>query len=261
MAATVPASQSAPRAEFKPNKGKQLGIDVDGVAYVRLPIKTPLITERDDLLALLRRYVGPHLKAGDLLFVSEKIVALTQGRIIRIRDIKPSRLARFLSKRVDNKRHTVNFRGFGHGTSMGMELFIQEAGYARVLIAAVVSAITRPLGIKGLFYRICGKRAKSIDCPMSFTIHPYLNYAKLAPLKADVVARQIKESFGNETIIVDANYRGVFSLGKSDWRIPERFIGKVLRDNPAGQSDEMTPFFIVRKGADERRDDVGGRSG
>ena len=237
-------------AAFAPNKGKQLEIDADGAAYLRLPIKTPVIGEHDDLLELLEKYLAPHLQKGDFIFVSEKIVALTQGRIMLIRDVKPTALARFLSKHVDNKRGTSAFRGFGHGTSMAMQLFIEEAGVPRVLFAAAVAAITRPLGIKGLFYRISGKRAKSVDCPMSFDVHPYLNYAKLAPLDPNGVARKIRDRFGSEAAIVDANYRGVFSLGKSSRAISERFIRAVLRDNPAGQADEMTPFFIIRKKAE-----------
>lgn len=239
--------KTIPPPSFKPNKGKMLDIVVDNSRYLRLPIKTRLITEQDKLLSLLYEYASPHLQTGDMIFVSEKIVAITQNRMIKIRDIKPSYLARFLAKHVDNKRHTIDFRGFGHGTSMGMELFIQETGHLRVLFAAAVSAVTRPLGIKGLFYVICGKSAKSIDCPMSFTLYPYLNYAKLSPLNPMQVAKDAKDRFGNEVVIVDANYHGVFSLGKSDKNISEKFIQAVFRDNPAGQSEEMTPFFIVRK--------------
>ncbi|MDE1965826.1 MAG: coenzyme F420-0:L-glutamate ligase [Patescibacteria group bacterium] len=232
---------------FKPNPGKELAAEADGESYLRLPVKTRLITEHDDLMALLDEYVAPHLLPGDLLFVSEKIVALTQGRIVPIRDVKPTPLARFLAKHVDNKRGTPQFRGFGHGTGAGMQLFIEEAGYPRVLLAAAAAAITRPLGIKGLFYIISGKNAKSVDCPMSFSLFPYTNYAKLSPRDPGGVAKRVRERFGCETVIVDANYRGVYSLGKSDRRITERFIRAVFRDNPAGQSEEMTPFFIVRK--------------
>ena len=106
---------------------------------------------------------------------------------------------------------------------------------------------TRPFGIRGLFYRICGKSAKSVDCPMSFLILEYAHFAKLAPKDPDGVARKIKERFGCETVILDANYRGAFSLGTSSRRIKESFIGDLFRDNPLGQSDEMTPFAIVRR--------------
>ena len=236
-----------PVSEFKANKGKVLEMDVDGVVYLRLPIKTPLITERDNIMELLRKYVGPHLKPGDIIFVSEKALTVTQGRIINMNDIKPSRLARFLARRVRNNYGTKDFKGFGHGTPMAMQLFIEEAGYPRVIFAAGVAAVTRPLGIKGAFYWICGKRAKSVDCPMSFSILEYAHYAKLAPAEPDKVAREIRAEFGSEAVILEANYIGAFSLGKSSRSISEKFIGKLFRDNPLGQSDEMTPFCIVRK--------------
>ncbi len=235
-------------AAFEPNKGKLLEAEVAGTRYLRLPLKTRLIKAGDNLMTLLAEYVEPHLEPGDLLFISEKIVCITQeDRLIRIADVQTSWLARFLSKRVRNHVGTPQFRGFGHGTAPAMQLLIEEAGVPRVLFAATVSAVTRPLGIKGAFYYLIGKRAKSIDCPMSFTLAPYTEYAKRAPLDPDGVARAIKNRFGTETVIVDANYRGAFSLGKSTRSISEKFIRELLHDNPAGQDSEMTPFFIIRK--------------
>ncbi|MGD0328280.1 MAG: coenzyme F420-0:L-glutamate ligase [Minisyncoccia bacterium] len=232
---------------FAPNAKKTLEISAAGVRYLRLPVKTRLIQTGDNLFKLLEEYVAPHLEPGDMLFVSEKIVCITQDRIIRRDDVKTSWLARFLSRHVHNYAGTPEFRGLGHGTAPAMQLLIEEAGYPRVLFAAFVTALTRPLGIKGAFYYLVGKQAKSIDCPMSWTLAPYTEYAKLAPLRPNEVAREIKKRFGVETVIVDANYRGAFSLGKSTRVISEKFIRDVLRDNPAGQDSEMTPFLIIRK--------------
>jgi F420-0:gamma-glutamyl ligase-like protein len=230
-----------------PNKGKNLDTVVDGVRYLRLPVKTRLIQVGDDLNQLLQEYVQPHLKAGDMLFISEKVVCVCQGRIIRADEVKASWLARFLAKRVRNGVGTPQFKGMGHGSGPAMQLLIEEAGYPRTILAAAVSAITRPLGIKGAFYYLVGKQAKSIDCPMSWTIEEFKDYAKRAPLKPNDVARQIRNTFKVETVIVDANYRGAFSLGKSRRAITENFVQKLLIDNPAGQDSEMTPFFIIRK--------------
>jgi hypothetical protein len=155
-------------------------------------------------------------------------------------------LARLLARNVHNYHGTVNFRGFGHGTPMAMQLFIEEAGLPRVMFAAMVAAVTRPFGIKGLFYRICGKRAKSIDCPVSFSILPFAHSAKLAPLDPSGFAQKVKVRYGCEVIVLDANYRGAFSLGKTTNKISERFIGQLFHDNPLGQSDELTPFCVVR---------------
>ncbi len=234
-------------SELIPNSGKELETVIAGTRYARLPIKTRLIEKGDDLMALLSEYVAPHLEKGDILFISEKVVCITQDRMILIKDVVTSPLARLLSKRVRNHVGTPKFRGLGHGTAPAMQLLIEEAGYPRVLFAAVIAALTRPLGIKGAFYYLVGKQAKSIDCPMYWTLEPYTEYAKRAPLKPHDVARKIRDQFGIETVIVDANYQGAFSLGKSTSTISEKFIQALLHDNPAGQDSEMTPFFLIRK--------------
>jgi hypothetical protein len=233
--------------ELVPNVGKKLETSVAGVPYLRLPIKTRLIKPNDDLVALLTEYAKPYLQSGDILFVSEKVVCVCQNRIIRASEVETSWLARFLAKRVRNHVGTPKFRGMGHGTAPAMQLLIEEAGYLRTLFAAAVSALTRPLGIKGAFYYLVGKQAKSIDCPMSWTIEEFKDYAKRAPYKPNDVARDLHEKLGVEVVIVDANYQGAFSLGKSTCAITEKFIRELLRDNPAGQDSEMTPFFIARK--------------
>lgn len=214
---------------------------------MRIPIRTELIKPGEDLMALLERYVRPHLLPGDQMYVSEKVVCVCQNRIVKAADVKTSWLARLLASKVKNNVGTPKFKGLGHGTPPAMQLLIEEAGYPRTIFAAAVAALTRPLGIKGAFYCLVGKQAKSIDCPMSWTIEEFKEYAKRAPYDPNGVARRIKERFGAEAVIVDANYQGAFSLGKSTRAITERFIREVLKDNPAGQDSEMTPFVIVRK--------------
>jgi hypothetical protein len=234
-------------SHLAPNEGKSLETVALGTRYLRLPIKTRLIEHGDDLIELIKEYVAPHLQPDDLLFISEKIVCITQGRMMPIKDVVTSPLARILSSKVKNHVGTPQFRGLGHGTAPAMQLLIEEAGYPRVLFAASIAALTRPLGIKGAFYYLVGKQAKSIDCPMSWTLAPYTEYAKKAPLRPNEVAREIRDAFRAETVIVDANYRGAFSLGKSTSAISEKFVRALLHDNPAGQDSEMTPFFIIRK--------------
>lgn len=232
---------------YEPNAGKELAREVDGVSYARIPIKTRLIHPGEDLYALLDEYVKPHIRPGDFLFVSEKIVCVCQNRLVKAADVKTTALARLLAKRVRNHVGTPQFRGMGHGTAPAMQLLIDEAGVPRVLFAAAVAAVTRPLGVKGAFYYLVGKQAKSIDCPMSWTIPEFKDYAKMAPRDPQGVAHALKARYGVEAVIVDANYQGAISLGKSTPRITERFIYRLLRDNPAGQDSEMTPFVLVRK--------------
>jgi len=230
-----------------PNRGKVLDAVALGARYLRLPVKTRLIEPGDDLVALLEEYARPHLASGDIILVSEKVVCVAQKRLIRTDEVKTTWLARFLARRVRNHAGTPQFVGLGHGTAPAMQLLIDEAGVLRTLFAAAVAAVTRPLGIKGAFYYLVGKQAKSIDCPMSWTLAPYIDYAKMAPKDPSGVARALAAHFGVPTVIVDANYRGAFSLGKSPDAPSEHFIREVVRDNPAGQDSEMTPFVIIRR--------------
>ena len=66
------------------------------------PVKTPIIQEKDNLIEILinsmnKAKIKP--KDGDILVVSSKVVALTQGRIINYRTIKPSKKAKALAKK------------------------------------------------------------------------------------------------------------------------------------------------------------------
>jgi hypothetical protein len=247
----VPAARIAavnvPRVSSPSSLPVDKPIEVDGTTYHRLLVKTRFISTGDtDMLPLIEEYAAPHLKPGDTLYVSEKALTITQGGVLDMSDIKPSRLAYFFARNVGNNYGTDEFKGFGHGTPLAMQLLIEEAGYLRALFAGAVAAVTRPLGIRGLFYFICGTQAKSVDLPMSFLILEYAHSAKLAPKHPTAAAKRIKAKLGCDVVILDSNYRGAFSLGKSSRTISEAFIGKLFRDNPMGQSDEMTPFCIVR---------------
>jgi len=228
--------------QLKANEGKELTVEVDGAQYMRLPVKTHVVKAGDDLIEVVKQYVSPYLEDGDIIFIAEKIVAITQGRAYPVKDIKPSRLARFLVKFVHKSPY-----GIGLGSPWTMELAIREAGYPRMLFAAAAAALTKPFGIKGVFYRIAGRSVAAIDGPCDYTIPPYNEYAKLGPKNPNKVARDLKSRLGYEVVIIDANDLGVDVLGKSDRSMKDEFARKLFRDNPLGQSSQQTPICIVRK--------------
>ncbi len=231
-----------PENNLRANEGKNLEIDVQGQQWLRFPIQTHIITEKDSILEVIKKYAEPYLEPGDLLFVSERVVAISQGRAFPIKDIQPSWLARILVKFV----HKSNF-GIGLGSPWTMELAIREAGTSRILLGAFVAAITKPFGIRGVFYKIVGKNINAIDGPCSYTLPPYNQYAKLGPAHPDEVAASLGKAMQQPVVIIDANDLGVTILGKSEKTISEDFAKKVFRDNPLGQSQEQTPLCIVRE--------------
>ncbi|MBI4708870.1 MAG: coenzyme F420-0:L-glutamate ligase [Candidatus Portnoybacteria bacterium] len=228
--------------ELKPNNGKNLTIEVKSERYSRFPVKTKIVSSQDNIFDIINEYAKPHLGAGDLIFVSERIVAITQGRAFPIKDIEPSALAKFLVKFVHKSPY-----GIGLGSPWTMELALREAGRLRIIFGAFITAITKPFGIKGLFYKIVGKNINAIDGPCSYTLPPYNEYAKLGPKDPNKVALGIRDRVGFDAVIIDANDLGVAILGKSNKNISDEFCKEVFRDNPLGQTNEQTPLCIVRK--------------
>ncbi len=113
--------------ELKPNEGKQGTLEVDGVSYQRLPIKTHLVTDKDNIVDVAEQYGMPVLtEDDDVLFISEKCVACTQGRAIPLDQIKPRKLAYFLSNHVTKTPH-----GIGLGMPETMECALVECGTLR----------------------------------------------------------------------------------------------------------------------------------
>lgn len=230
--------------ELKPNEGKKCIIEVDGVQYERLPIRTHLITAEDNIVDVAKKYGSPVLaEEGDVLFISEKIVACTQNRAIPLKDIKPRKLAVWLSDHVTKTPH-----GIGLGMPETMECALQEVGTLRILFAAFISVIGKKIfHKKGWFYKVAGYRARSIDGPCHNTIPPYNHYVVLGPLNPDKVAAEIKESIGYDVCIVDINDLEGQILGASSKTLDKDLYARILKDNPLGQDDQQTPMGIIRK--------------
>jgi F420-0:gamma-glutamyl ligase-like protein len=228
--------------QFQPNEGKSLTITTDFGEFSRFPVKTHVIMREDVLEDVLDKYVREHLQEGDTLFIAEKIVAITQGRAFKLDEIKVSRLARFLCKFVYKPDY-----GIGLGRPETMELCIREVGRPKVLFAAFCSAIGKLFRRRGVFYKICGMKARAIDGPCDYTIPPYNNYAKMAPDKPHEEAARLAAHIGCDIYIVDANDIACTVLGKSGKNLPTAFGEQVFSDNPLDQSDQQTPLCIVRK--------------
>lgn len=225
---------------LQPNPGKQLVRSVRGKQYARYPVKTHVVSAEDGIADVVARYARPHLRAGDILAVSERIVAIAQGRAFPLSAIQPSPLARFLTRFVLKPSW-----GIGLGSPWTMELALREAGTFRVLLAAFFSAVTKPFGARGVFYKVVGNDIAAIDGPTLYTLPPYNGYAKLPPKNPDRVAASISSLLDIPVAVMDANDIGVTVLGATPG-VDRELLCDVFRDNPLGQSDEQTPLCVVR---------------
>lgn len=222
-------------------KEKQPIIEFNGRKYIRIPVKTHVITKDDNITDVVKKYAQEIVKEKDIVFISEKAVAITQGRAYPIGEIKPRPLARLLSKYV-----TKTPSGIGLGMPETMEMALRECGVLRILFAAVVSFLGKLFGRKGDFYRVAGYKASSIDGPTPNTLPPYNKYVVLGPENPDQVAKMISDSIKAEVAIVDINDLGGNILGTSEPSLDRKVLAGILRDNPLGQSSEQTPLGIIR---------------
>ncbi|MDQ3691229.1 MAG: F420-0--gamma-glutamyl ligase [Chloroflexota bacterium] len=241
-AVSAPMTDDRPMGILKtPNEDRALHASLGGIVYARHPVRTHLVTAADDAVEVVQRYVGPLDGSVRLVAISERMVAITQGRSYPMDQIRAGSLARLLVRFVTRPGY-----GIGLGTPQTMQLAIDEVGAPRILFAAAASALTKPFGIHGVFYRLAGRQAAAIDGPTSYTIAPYNRSATLGPSDPDRAARTVAAALDAPVAIIDANDAGCAVLGASPG-VDRRFVQRLFADNPLGQAAEQTPICVVRE--------------
>lgn len=215
-------------------------VRVSGQRVHRLLRRVPLIRPGQDLTTIVRTELRPFVEPGDIAFISEKVVSITQGRVVGMWQITPRPLANFISRFVRRTPH-----GMGLRQPVVMEMAMREAGVPRIMLAAIVGGLTRLLGRSGDFYRVAGRRVAAIDGPNRHTVKPYGYYVILAPDEPHLVANQLAGELGVPVAIVDCNDLGSEVLGASEG-IDVDFVRRALRGNPMGQGHQRTPMGMLR---------------
>ncbi len=267
-----------PKAPLAANPGKKLDLEVRDprsaapVIARRYPLQTGKFAAASDMDAEVTRYVSAFFDALDReleaggpeaedhraatvgkpwnLTISEKIIAIMQGRSYFVWDVQPTWWAQNLSRYVARTP-----AGIGLGDPVTMQLAIQEAGLPRVIAASAAGAAGKVLRRKGWFYHVVGGNVRAIDGPTEYSVYPANVSAKLPPKDPDLVARHLndvvraavpqawRESFTG-TVVMDANDIGRNTLGKA---APHSGTHYELQfaDNPLGQGREQTPMAVV----------------
>ena len=217
---------------------------VKGKRLERYGIQTHFVEEGESYVDLVRRYVLPIYKEGDILSISEKVIAMCQENTVYMDEVKVGLLAKFLS-RFGKKTNS----GIGVTETHKLLLMIDMKGPALVIFAAIAGAIGKLFKRRGVFYEILGVEAAGID---GFYEHSafdeYHAMATLTPKHPHQVCARIEEKTGVPAMVVDANDIDVVILGKSTSlkKIPDGVLADYIKDNPAGQDDECTPFILIR---------------
>ncbi len=237
---------------LKANEREQDGItyyirgvqEVGGVRYERYAVKTHFIERGEDYVEILRRYVLPLYQQGDVVTLGEKVISMCQDNTVKMEDVRLGFWAKFLSKFA-----TSNHNGIGMDEPYKLQLAINMKGLPLILWAVFCGAVARVFGKRGVFYEIVGQDVAGIDgfySHSSFDV--YHTLAVLNPKEPDKVCADIYEQLGISCILVDANDIDVEVLAKSPdlAAVEDIALADRIRDNPAGQDDELTPFIIIR---------------
>ena len=219
-------------------------INVENIEYLRIPLKTKILTPDDDILSIVKKSIKGKIEKNDIISISESPLAITQGRAIPVSELKIGWLAKFLWRFVSNVEYGIGLRA-----PESMQCAIDECGAPRILFAAIIGGIGRFIGRrgKGDFYRLAGMQAALIDAATTSPVPPYENCVIKGPKNPKREAQNIKDNTGFECCVMDINdIGGCWMIGGSDG-IDKEFMEKVMKDNPQGQGDELTPICIVRK--------------
>jgi len=240
---------AAENAQTQPEHSRWTRQDVDERPYLRFPVQTRWLVEGDDLVGVLREYLPP-LLAHDTVVVSEKVAILLTGRAVPVG--RPGRLARLLARRVRPPEGS-----YGLSVPEKMQYVLQTVSAGRLLVAAAVSAVTRPLGVHGVFYRLAGSVARDVDGALP--PYEHLLFPPMSATVAEAVSARLENELGVGVGIVDLNDFGGRVRGVSPRAVPAPELARVLADNPLRQRLTGTPFGVVRPLADGWRSAAAGQ--
>lgn len=217
---------------------KRPPVDEAAEGVSRTPIHTPLITEQSDLAAVVDAATAGIRSSSDVIAISESPAAASQGRVVPLEMIRPSKTARVLCRYVGET-------GPLHSPT-GMQGAILDVGVSRVILGAFAGAAGRVMGKRGWFYRAAGPSTAMID-DVAACLPPLDHHIIFGPASPDALATQVARRVGCGVAIVDANHlTGAWVVGASEG-VDREWVERALSDNPAGNEDEQTPVVLINR--------------
>jgi hypothetical protein len=226
------------------NPGRQIQTVVNGIMYVRYPIKTRIITIDDNLEQVTKEYVKDYLP-GDIIGIVSKIVSICNGFYVHESKLKITWLSKFLVRFVKKWPNDP-----GYANPKKIQLAMDIVGLPRFILAMFGGGLMKLIGKPGYFYRIAGHNINAID-GFSSQLYPKPldEYGFLLPDNPDAICNELEVRTGMQNVMLDSNDRDTHVLGVSAG-VKNRFsteeIKQLFSGNPQGQ-DDGTPYIIVKK--------------
>jgi coenzyme F420-0:L-glutamate ligase len=214
------------------------------------PIKTERRSESFDLIALLDSLVGKKLRTGDILVVSSKFIAISEGRVLSLNSVVPSDYAVELSSKFNLPPQLC-------------ELIIRESdevlgGVVGFILASKDGLLSPNAGIDRsniehgkvvLYPRNALESASALVDAMEFRhgvhVGVVVSDSRLMPTRRGTVGVALAAA-GLEAVL---DLRGKEDLFGNILRVTSQAIADDLSSAAQlvmGESDEAMPFVLVR---------------
>ena len=203
-----------------------------------VPVRTRIVTPKDNIVDIIEKYAGNDIGPNDVVSVAESVLAITQGRILLMEEMKPRFSARLLCRFVPQKGSL--------SSTYGMEAAMMAEGEGRVVFAFFMGILGKLVGKNGVFYEMAGTQAALID-DVTGTMPPFDKYLVYGPANPSGVAEEIKRRLGcYGAAVADVNdLKRAAVLGVTAGLEPKR-LAKILIDNPFGNASQQTPIVIIK---------------
>ncbi len=215
-----------------------------------IPVKVGAKRARFDISALIDRKVGSRMRDGDVLVISSKFVAISEGRVVRLSGVRPSRRARQVA-------HDY------HMDPRLCELVLRESddvlgGIPGFILASKDGLLTPNAGIDKSNVRhgtvvlyprrpeiSAWKIREALKFSRGVSIGVVICDSRLSPTRRGTIGVAVAAS-GLEGII---DMRGRIDLFGNVLRVTSQGIADDLSSAAEvlmGESDEATPLVVVR---------------
>ena len=203
-----------------------------------IPIPTRILTEKDDIIDTVARYVEGKIGPDDVISVAESVVAITQGRAIRPEDLKITKVARICCRFIPD---------YGSLASPhGMQSLMDVEGKWRVAGALVMGFLGKLIGQNGFFYKWGGEQTALID-DVTGTMPPFDKHIVYGPKDPDKVVAKLKERLGCfGALIADVNDLKRSRVVGESAGLNGQMAANLLIDNPFGNASQKTPIVIIK---------------
>ena len=203
-----------------------------------IPIPTRILTEKDDIIETVARYVEGKIGPDDVISVAESVVAITQGRAIRPEDLKITKVAKICCRFIPD---------YGSLASPhGMQSLMDVEGKWRVAGALVMGFLGKLIGQNGFFYKWGGEQTALID-DVTGTMPPFDKHIVYGPKDPDKVVAKLKERLGCfGALIADVNDLKRSRVVGESAGLNGQMAANLLIDNPFGNASQKTPIVIIK---------------